>query len=504
MYLSKKQQHCLMIVLVVVGSIALLIVGLTLHSKQGFSTDALALTKNSSRGANQMLSQTYESKNSAQFIEYLEEPFTILRTALETNPTLRKLVTSTMQASPVSVGKDLTQFINFFKTWQTAKIRVKDPGDQIAAFMALTSTPESVPLMKYGPWLLWLLVFFETRHEYLSSPATHAWIPFMATDTAGGKGFDMQMTPATQAGAAGPSQETRYQKTSIKKYDLLNKLVTRDGTRTLDLPKADMIKLFNFNSFNDFFLRRFLPGTRPIGAAPAWHKGAPRQPNAIVSPADGKIKWVFREDGGDHLQQKFMIKSKHYSMHEIFSICNLEKKGQCVANEYWNRLKNGPVIDVLLWFTDYHRFHSVASGKIISIQEYGLPSLLGPLYGQGPADPSTAPKSAQWTNDIAKHRRAVYVLDTDVKNGTQIGIVLMIPIGFFGVGSIVTKIKEGMMVEKGQEMGNFAYGGSSFVVCFEPNKVKIDIPYKPAPPPFPAGSSAFQPIQVRQAIGTRL
>ena len=39
MYLSKKQQHCLVIVLIVVGSIALLIVGLTLHSKQGFSTD---------------------------------------------------------------------------------------------------------------------------------------------------------------------------------------------------------------------------------------------------------------------------------------------------------------------------------------------------------------------------------------------------------------------------------------------------------------------------------
>ena len=45
----------------------------------------------------------------------------------------------------------------------------------------------------------------------------------------------------------------------------------------------------------------------------------------------------------------------------------------------------------------------------------------------------------------------------------------MVAIGFWGVGSITNAIAEGDVVEKGQQMGHFGYGGSSIVLAFEPN-----------------------------------
>ena len=42
-------------------------------------------------------------------------------------------------------------------------------------------------------------------------------------------------------------------------------------------------------------------------------------------------------------------------------------------------------------------------------------------------------------------------------------------IGFWGVGSIVNFVEDGMTVQKGQYMGHFGYGGSSIILAFEPS-----------------------------------
>lgn len=54
----------------------------------------------------------------------------------------------------------------------------------------------------------------------------------------------------------------------------------------------------------------------------------------------------------------------------------------------------------------------------------------------------------------------------------------MIPVGFWGVGSIKFTRSTGDFVKKGEELGHFEYGGSSIVLLFEPNKVKFSIPLK--------------------------
>jgi phosphatidylserine decarboxylase len=464
----------------------------------------------------------HSAKRSRALPPYLMEPFLVLRTALETDATLRALVSATLahgQAPPSWRGKTLLQFIDFFKQWANAKISLKNPGYYIGHFAVLMGTAKGRQLMRYAPWTSWVMTFFETRHEYLGSPSTRAWVPHLVTATPpGGGGFNMQMIPADKDGTAGPSMEgSPYQRALIKKYRLNDKLITRNGTQTLDLPKALMTKLFKFNNFNRFFLRRFLPETRPLGASPSWlPAGRDISPkDAIVSPADGQIKWLFHEGSSGSTTRKFLVKEQVYSLHEAFTVCSLEAAHRCTANKYLDVFANGPMVDILLWFTDYHRYHAPVSGKVIKIQDYGLPSALGATWGDGPAGLAKEDRDwvnkhygarmegyYDWTDTITKHRRAVYIIDTDVRGGTRVGKVMMMPIGFYGVGSMVSRVKEGQMITKGQELGNFAFGGSSVILCFEPKKVEIDVPYVASKSPYPQTASAFQPIQVRQAIGS--
>jgi len=53
------------------------------------------------------------------------------------------------------------------------------------------------------------------------------------------------------------------------------------------------------------------------------------------------------------------------------------------------------------------------------------------------------------------------------------GTVLMMEIGATCVGSIVQTYEPGGMIDKGDEKGYFAFGGSSTIVIFEPGMVKL-------------------------------
>eukprot|EP00798_Chlamydomonas_sp_ICE-L_P013638 gene13638-19520_t len=44
----------------------------------------------------------------------------------------------------------------------------------------------------------------------------------------------------------------------------------------------------------------------------------------------------------------------------------------------------------------------------------------------------------------------------------------MIPVGFWGVGSMTIDARVGQVVQKGDYIGHFNYGGSSIVLAFEP------------------------------------
>ena len=188
-------------------------------------------------------------------------------------------------------------------------------------------------------------------------------------------------------------------------------------------------------------------------------------PSVIVSPADGTVCQIYAKD----LDTNFKIKRDVINIRQALN-----------NSPYADRFIGGPALDILLWFTDYHHFHSPVSGKIIEVGEYTG------SYNYNFQD-------VNWYKQLAKHKRSCYIIETE-----KFGLVTMIPVGFWGVGSIVTepKVKVGNYIKKGEEIGHFKYGGSSILLIFEPGAVKFTLSI-----PVRVTGDAGIPVKVRQKIG---
>ncbi len=205
-----------------------------------------------------------------------------------------------------------------------------------------------------------------------------------------------------------------------------------------------------FCCFNDFFLRTLKPESRLLDGA--------GDPSILVSPADGSIHRIYAAD----LETNFEVKRDVLNIRQALN-----------NSSYADRFIGGDIVDILLWFTDYHRFHCPVSGELVYAGEYAG------SYNYNFAD-------VDWFRELAKHKRLCYIIDSE-----KFGFVAMIPVGFWGVGSIVTECQVGDYLEKGQEMGHFAYGGSSILLVFEPGAITFT----------PEVTEQSQPVQARAKLG---
>jgi phosphatidylserine decarboxylase len=204
-----------------------------------------------------------------------------------------------------------------------------------------------------------------------------------------------------------------------------------------------------FKTFNQFFLREFDPKKRSLAG--------PDDPTIIVSPNEGGTFFL------DHDSVVPYKGTDYFDVQEVFP-------------NYSKHFIGGPLLDSLLWYTDYHHFTAPVSGQVVEVQEY-MGSYNYDFDDFDPDDP-TAPRPptdgsdrAGWYKDLASHRRFNWVIDT---GDTNLGYVGMSAIGFLDIGSIANlNIQEGDVVAKGQPMGHFNYGGSSIILAFEPGR-RID------------------------------
>ncbi len=194
-------------------------------------------------------------------------------------------------------------------------------------------------------------------------------------------------------------------------------------------------KIGVYNSFNDIFLR--------IPKVPFEIDGKNNH-SVLVSPASGKIHQIYTENNNSN----FKIKKDVINIRQALN-------NSPVADKFIG----GKMADILLWFTDYHYFHAPISGEIIEIGEYS-------------GSYNYNFQNVDWYTALAKHKRVCYIIKTK-----EFGMVAMIPVGFWGVGSIITydNIKEGYQVTKGEKIGRFGYGGSSILLIFEPDKIEFTI-----------------------------
>ncbi|MFM7024249.1 MAG: archaetidylserine decarboxylase [Flavobacteriales bacterium] len=205
-----------------------------------------------------------------------------------------------------------------------------------------------------------------------------------------------------------------------------------DFVSSLNINMNESKKSINeFQSFNDFFYRELKPGARKIG-------------EGLVSPGDGRVL-AFEKISEVN---SFFVKGKKFTLQEFLNDDALFAKHE-----------NSAMIIVRLAPNDYHRYHFPFRGRASESKKIN-----GSYYSVSPIALQTS-----FTKVFCKNKKELCTLTTEAH-----GEILLIPVGATMVGSLNSTFEPNTIVEKGQEMGYFAFGGSTVVLLFDTKHFKID------------------------------
>lgn len=188
-----------------------------------------------------------------------------------------------------------------------------------------------------------------------------------------------------------------------------------------------------FQSFNDFFIRKLKPESRPITSSE----------NSVVIPADGRYLFFPNIDEAEG----FVVKGEKF---HLSTLLQCEK----LAHKY----AKGTMIIARLCPSDYHRFHFVCE---------------------------CTPGETRWINGwwhsvnpiairknihiFSNNKRTICELNTEI-----FGKVIFMEIGATNVGSVTQTYTPHYPHSKGAEKGFFSFGASSLIIFFEPNTIILD------------------------------
>lgn len=197
--------------------------------------------------------------------------------------------------------------------------------------------------------------------------------------------------------------------------------------------------LDSFKTFNQFFYRKLTPTARPLEQ--------PNNPFRLVSAADCRLMCFSSVDEATRL----WIKGREFTVARL-----LNDKKQ--AKRYVAGGGGGALAIFRLAPQDYHRFHAPVEGRV-----GGMRTVEGEYY-------TVNPQAIRSTLDVfGENVRKIVPIDSP-----QFGRVMVVCVGAMMVGSIETTVQEGDYVRRGEELGYFAFGGSTVVVLFERNRVEWD------------------------------
>lgn len=169
------------------------------------------------------------------------------------------------------------------------------------------------------------------------------------------------------------------------------------------------------------------------------------------------------------LRDKFWAKGQPYSLVDMLG-------NEAIATSF----VNGTVFQSFLSAESYHRWHSPISGTVrhaYNIQgTYYSNPLFASFVGLNASDfivGETAAIDGSRSYLSAMATRAVVVLEAD---DPKIGLVAFIAIGMEEISSCEIAVKIRQHVKKGDEMGSFHYGGSSYALIFQPGLDLVDFP----------------------------
>lgn len=186
-----------------------------------------------------------------------------------------------------------------------------------------------------------------------------------------------------------------------------------------------------FTSFNDFFYRKLKREARPIG-------------DGFISPGDGRL--LAFEDISQ--VSNFFVKGRQFTLPDFLNDKDLAEKH-----------KNDSMFILRLAPNDYHRFHfpfegttsepQLIKGDYFSVSPYAL--------------------AGNFAKVFCENKRELVRLHSRDK-----GEILLIPVGATMVGTIIETYQPNSKVQTGDEMGYFAFGGSTVVVLVNKDQIQID------------------------------
>jgi len=131
-----------------------------------------------------------------------------------------------------------------------------------------------------------------------------------------------------------------------------------------------------------------------------------------------------------------------------------------------SELEGGSFVIGRLAPQDYHRFHWPVSGVVTKITPIN-----GALFTVNPIAIN------QPINVYTENKRCIIEIDTGEDN---FGMVVMVPVGATMVGSYKlfqkdgVKLEEGLRVRRGEVAGEFRFGGSTVLLLFGKDKIRLD------------------------------
>jgi len=179
--------------------------------------------------------------------------------------------------------------------------------------------------------------------------------------------------------------------------------------------------------------------------------------DAVVSPADARVViGSFKESSLVFLKEKF------FSFGELL--------GQ--TDRRWQAAFSGGDFAIFRLTPDkYHYNHTPVSGRVVDFY-----AIDGEYHSCNPAAVVSV------ATPYSKNKRVVTIIDTDVPDGTGVGLVAMIEVVALMIGDIVqayseegydapVRIEKGMFLRKGQPKSLYRPGSSTDILIFQEERI---------------------------------
>ena len=205
----------------------------------------------------------------------------------------------------------------------------------------------------------------------------------------------------------------------------------------------------NWKTFNQFFARRLKsPDKRPVAL--------PEDESVVVSPADSTPQGKWAIDNNSNILEQEGVNVKSGTLHSI-------KKLLGEASKYKDAFSGGTFTHTFLDVGDYHRYHFPLSGVVKEVRLIPATNTFGGFITWDTHKKKYLFDPTGMGYQIIETRGCI-ILETE-KHGSA----ALLPIGMSPVCSVnfLEKIKGGIKVKKGDEMGYFLFGGSDFIMVFQ-------------------------------------